>query len=54
MPTANVAAFCIVLFALASWKYHVLETEMKEAALSVLRKVPVKCDANVAESWAEK
>jgi len=31
-----------------------LETEMKEAALSVLTKVPVKCDANVAESWAEK
>ena len=33
---------------------EVLESEMKEAAETVLTKVPVKCDANVAESWAEK
>jgi len=32
----------------------ILETEMKEAAMTILNKVPVKCDANVAESWAEK
>tara|TARA_B100000900_G_scaffold402876_1_gene409243 strand:+ start:753 stop:2672 length:1920 start_codon:yes stop_codon:yes gene_type:complete len=32
----------------------VLETQMKEAAESVLSKVPVKCDANVGDSWAEK
>ena len=32
----------------------VLEEEMKAAAMSVLTQVPVKCDANVAESWAEK
>jgi DNA polymerase I-like protein with 3'-5' exonuclease and polymerase domains len=33
---------------------EVLETEMKLAAESVLSKVPVKCDANVGDSWAEK
>ena len=27
---------------------------MKLAAESVLSKVPVKCDANVGDSWAEK
>ena len=32
----------------------ILETEMKQAAMTILNKVPVKCDANVAESWAEK
>ena len=32
----------------------ILETEMKAAATSVLTKVPAKCDASVAESWAEK
>ena len=32
----------------------VLETQMKEAAETVLSKVPVKCDANVGVSWAEK
>jgi DNA polymerase I-like protein with 3'-5' exonuclease and polymerase domains len=33
---------------------NVLETCMKEAAETVLRKVPVKCDAGVAENWSEK
>jgi DNA polymerase-1 len=33
---------------------EVLETEMRLAAESVLSKVPVKCDANVGDSWAEK
>jgi len=32
----------------------VLETCMKEAAETVLKKVPVKCDAGVAENWSEK
>ena len=32
----------------------VLETQMKEAAETVLSEVPVKCDANVGVSWAEK
>lgn len=36
-------------------KYKViLEQTMKEAAESILKVVPVKCDANVADSWAEK
>lgn len=32
----------------------ILEEKMKEAAESVLKQVPVKCDANIADSWAEK
>ena len=32
----------------------VLESEMKKAAETILKKVPVKCDANVGDSWAEK
>ena len=32
----------------------VLESEMRGAAESVLTEVPVKCDAGVADSWAEK
>ncbi|MHA2084589.1 MAG: DNA polymerase [Candidatus Thorarchaeota archaeon] len=38
----------------ASYYKGVLEETMKEAAESVLKIVPVKCDANVASSWAEK
>ncbi len=33
---------------------EVLEREMRLAAESVLSKVPVKCDANIGDSWAEK
>lgn len=33
---------------------NTLETQMREAAESVLKEVPVKCDAGIAESWAEK
>jgi DNA polymerase I-like protein with 3'-5' exonuclease and polymerase domains len=38
----------------AEYYKDVLETEMRLAAESVLTKVPVKCDANIGDSWAEK
>lgn len=49
MPTANVAAFCIVLFALASWKYHVLETEMKEVYQRAIDEVVQDYDQRLKE-----
>lgn len=32
----------------------ILEREMKDAGETIITKVPVKCDANIGDSWAEK
>jgi DNA polymerase I-like protein with 3'-5' exonuclease and polymerase domains len=33
---------------------NILENCMKEAAESILKKVPAKADASVGDTWAEK